>query len=516
MTTRDFVVLQYETHYRRFNDTISIMASTDSINWTAFAALEDYVANGRYAGNGTTATNPFLSTVNLSSVGANEPQFWFAFRFRADPSTVLAGTDIGCGYSWQLDDVALFDYDLTPAFDLSIGDFFYPPASFAQPVTQIGTDTMGFFADISNEGSSTVTNVVFKAEVLKGNTVIWSDELPIAAIDTSVTDSTFFIEDVFVPNNLDVAIDYRIRYSITSLDADDATPNDNVAEEGFVVTDNLYSKENGAAFGTRPGGDPSDWAVGNVYQTSSNWVEQYMATNAIYRVFVGDGDLQGSAITTALCAVRNDVVDANWNGFDDQGTYNNNESLTLRSVNITEFDAATDDETVTVNLIDFDNDQSGVLLEPGTRYILLNDFNGPLNTDILQTFEQTIEYFQISTIVYSGNWFLGGFEGRPNAVLRMEIDLFSTSDEVALPESSLSFFPNPASSTLNVDLNLDAPTLANVTIADINGRVIQIDEIENAQNQNRQYDVSSLPNGTYIVRLATKQGTKTKKFVVQH
>ena len=58
--------------------------------------------------------------------------------------------------------------------------------------------------------------------------------------------------------------------------------------------------------------------------------------------------------------------------------------------------------------------------------------------------------------------------------------------------------------------------VANITLADLNGRVILIDEVENAYQQQRQYDTSGLANGTYLVRIATKEGTKTKKFVVQH
>jgi hypothetical protein len=56
--------------------------------------------------------------------------------------------------------------------------------------------------------------------------------------------------------------------------------------------------------------------------------------------------------------------------------------------------------------------------------------------------------------------------------------------------------------------------LANVTLADLNGRVILIDEIKQAFRDNRQYNVSDLAPGTYLVRVATADGTLTRKFVV--
>ncbi len=520
MTGHPAVFLQFETHYRRFNDETSIMVSTDSATWTEVPVFSGF-GNGDFS-NGTSvvadAENPFVALVNLTTQAGNKPQVWFAFRFLADATTVLGGTDIGCGYSWQIDDVALLASDPTPAINIAIGDFFYPPASFAQPNSQIKSDTMGFFADLSNIGTATATNVVLAAEVRKGNNLLWADSILIPAIDTSVTDSTFTILSQFIPDNLTVADDYSIRYRVYSQDGVDAQLSNNAAAESFSVTDDLFSKEAGATTAYRPGGDPADWAVANVYQTSKNWVDQYQATTATFQSVVNaaDGPLAGKQVTVVLCEVKDDVVDANWDGFDDSELYSANDGFQLRSVNIYEFTQNNNNSTVTLDLVDFDTEEPGVVLSPGKRYVLITEYQGEGNLVMFHGFSENISYFQISTLVYTDQWFLGGFGPEPAAVLRMNIDLYSTSDEVALPDNSLKFFPNPANTKLTVDLDLEEPTLANVTIADLNGRVIQIDEIENAYKQTRQYDVSSLPNGTYLVRIATKAGTKTKKFVVQH
>jgi Secretion system C-terminal sorting domain len=520
LTGHPAVFLQFETHYRRFNDETYIMVSTDSITWTQVPIFDGY-ANGEFA-DGTTvpadAINPFTALMNLSTQAGNKPQFWFAFRFLADASTVQGGTDIGCGYSWQIDDVALLDADPTPAINIALGDFFFPPASYAQPVSQIKSDTMGFFADLSNIGTATATNVILVAEVRKGNNLLWTDSLLIPAIDTSVTDSTFFIASQFIPENLTVANDYSIRYRVYSQDGVDAQLSNNTAQEGFVVTNLLFAKEAGATTAYRPGGDPSDWAVANVYQTSKNWVDQYKATTAVFQSVVNaaDGPLAGKQVTVVLSEVNDDIVDINWDGFDDSEPYASNDGLILRSVNIYEFTQNNNNSTVTLDLVDFETEEPGVVLGPGKRYVLTTEYQGDGNTVIFHGFSENISYFQISTLVFTDQWFLGGFGPEPAAVLRMNIDLYSISDEIALPDNSLNFYPNPASTKLNVDIDLDQPTLANVTIADLNGRVIQIDEIENAYKQSRNYDVSSLPDGIYLVRIATKAGTKTKKFVVQH
>ena len=312
--------------------------------------------------------------------------------------------------------------------------------------------------------------------------------------------------------------DYSLRYQVYSLDGPDAQMSNNFAQEDFIVTDFLYAKEDGATTAYRPGGDPADWALGNVYMTSKNWVEEYKATTASFRAIknTADGPLAGNVVAIALLEVNDDLVDAGWNGFDDSQPYTNNPGLIIRSINLHEFASNTTDATETQELIDFDLEVPGVVLSPGKRYLLVAEYQGMGNNVIFHAFNETIKYFQISTVVFTDQWFLGGFGPEPAAVLRMNIDLYSTSDEVALPDNSINFFPNPANANLNVDISLEEPTLANITLADLNGRVILIDEVENAYQQQRQYDTSGLANGTYLIRIATKEGTKTKKFVVQH
>ncbi|MBI1227387.1 MAG: T9SS type A sorting domain-containing protein [Bacteroidetes bacterium] len=518
LSGRNQVFLEFETLFRRFNDQTTLLVSTDSVNWTELT-LFGSITNTQY-GDGQTSIantiNPQTITMDISANAANQSQFWFGFRFLADSTTVMAGTDIGCGYSWQIDDVALYDTDLTPSLNIAIGDFFFPPASFAQPESQIKSDTMGFFADLSNLGSEPVTNVVLKAQVRQGSAVVWSDSIIIDVLDTNVADSTFYLDNQFIPDMLTQANNYSIRYTAYSLDGDDEDLSDNSRQEAFVVTDNLYSKENGITTAYRPGGGPSDWAVANVYQTSKNWVDQYKASSATMRLIKdsADGAFAGNQVSVGFVEIDDNVVDVDWNGFDDASPYYNNASMILKSVNIYDFTQNTQDVTITQDITDFDD--LPVALEPGKRYVLIAEYQGAMNNTIYHGFSEDINYFQISTLVYTDQWYLGGFGPEPAASLRLTIDLYSTADEVSLPDNSLTFYPNPASTNLNVDINLDEPTLANITLADLNGRVIQIDEVENAFQEKRQYDVSSLPNGTYIVRIATKTGTKTKKFVVQH
>ena len=520
LSDKDAVVLQFHTHYRRFNDRCWVEVSTDSMNWTAIEIFEGFTNNMFSDGSSSNPENPFLMTVNLTDYAANQSSVWFAFHFLADATTVLAGTDVGCGYAWQVDDVALLDYDPTPSTNLSLGDWYYPPASYAQPESQIKTDTMGFFAYFSNIGSKAVTNIVLKADVQDaGGNIIWVDSVLIPSIAAGVIDTAFDVPNVFIPNQLAPG-DYSVNYQLYSLDSLDADMSDNSAGQPFAVTDNLFSKENGVTTFSRPGGD---YLVGAIYNTSSNWVDSYKATKAYFAAAKNDtdGNLLGDQVKILLLEVDEAGLGAGWDNFDINKDYLSNPAFSggLRSIN--EYSFTTDDTQAeeSTDLIDFDTDLAGVELKPGNRYFLLASYEGDNNVIFHGFNEDLPQVFFPSSCLYStddAQWYLGGFQGNPAAYMRLEIDLFSTADENPLPENALTFFPNPASDKLNVQLSLENPALANVTLADLNGRVILIDEIENAYQDSREYNVANLPSGTYLIRVATKEGTKTKKFVVQH
>ncbi len=515
LSDKTAVTLQFLTHYRRFNDKTYLEFSTDNVTWTE-VEIFGAVTNNQYP-SGTNPENPFLASLDISQYASGQSSFWFAFRFLADPSTIQAGTDVGCAYSWQIDDVALLDFDPTPATDLKLVDPFYATASYAQPKSQIGADTLLFYAKVDNVGSKAVPNVVLRAEVKDaGGAIIFQDSLEIASIETGDTTVEMELPNVFIPDQLEEG-DYTINYTLYSRDSIDADPANNSASRGFAVTSNLYSKENGIS--TYYGGLTYPYYVGAVYKTGSNWVDNFKAVNSIFSAAKNsaDGPLAGETVNIVLVEVNEDVTGPNWNSFNTSGDYANNPSLTLRSINEHTFTTSTTSGEESHELVDFETDEIGVDLKENNRYILLAEYDGSVpifhgyNANLAQL------YFP-STIVYTSDddtWYLGGWQGRPAINLRMEIALISTADEKALPDNAFSFYPNPVSDKLNVRLSLEQPTVANVTIADLSGKVIKIDEIVNAYQDSREYNVSNLPSGTYIVRLATKEGTSTKKFVIQ-
>ncbi|MBK9016916.1 MAG: hypothetical protein IPM82_24230 [Saprospiraceae bacterium] len=72
LSSRNAVVLEFETLYRRFNDSTTIMVSVDSVNWTEIPIFVG-LTNNEY-GDGTSnpgdAINPYTVTVDLSVRGS--------------------------------------------------------------------------------------------------------------------------------------------------------------------------------------------------------------------------------------------------------------------------------------------------------------------------------------------------------------------------------------------------------------------------------------------------------------
>ncbi len=504
----------YPTVFLRFYTQIGVFtvpAETGAIlrvsndagaTWTDFTIFPGLTTQERWS------DNPEEIIVDISSVAGGQQKVMLQWQWTGNWE-----------FMWNIDDVELFDADPTPPYSIELGDFFYPPASFAQPVTQIGSDTMGFFADLNNVGALAVTNLVLKATIRnEAGDVLFQDSILIDELAPGVTDSTFVLDNVFVPEGLDVGV-YSIEYEVYSLDVDDAKPSDNFASEIFLVTENLYSKENGPTTAYRPGGGPADYMVGNVYQTGKNWVDAFKATEVTFGAAknADDGPLMGDVVNIVLLEINEDELAPDWSNFDDQANMFSNPAFTLRAFVPHTWVSAETFDVESEMLVDFNEETPGVALKPGNRYLVLCSYEGDNNV-AFQAFNEDISYFQISTVVWdggAGQWFLGGFGPEPAAVIRMAIDLVNTTDEKRLPEQSLQFFPNPVNDLLQVQIQLEQPTLANLTLAETSGRVIRIEELPNASTESLQLDVSHLPAGTYLLRLATAEGTLTRQFVIQ-
>ena len=100
--------------------------------------------------------------------------------------------------------------------------------------------------------------------------------------------------------------------------------------------------------------------------------------------------------------------------------------------------------------------------------------------------------------------------------MRVNTMLKTSTDDVALPESVLKVYPSPANQSVNFDLNFEKATNISVAVVDLTGKVLTMEDINGVTTRTLNYDVTGYPSGIYLIRVECKDGTKTKRFVVQH
>lgn len=495
------VFLRFHQYFRNYQATTSIAISGDGgVTYdTTYVINEEIALN-----NSTTALS--IQLIDISSVAANNPNVRIKFIFE------------GNYYFWLIDDVELIT---PPPHDLVLGDFFYPASAFAQPASQIATDSFGFSCDIINRSGELSNNVTVDVSVIRAsnNAVVYTDQVVLdqllPGVDTSVVFDKLYAPDLSVG-------DYVIRYELGA-DEEDVNPTDNTNtnESGlFRVTSSLFSMDDdGATIALRPGGNP-DYIIGAVYRMSPVSTETYRATKATFQATAGTGQvLSGKSVNIWFLEVS-ETIDP---GFDNFTTDTDQPLIAEGGLDIIGFNTynfgPSDDNfgIFDIDILDFDLVEPGVMLKPGGRYFLVAEYLGDNNT-IFHGVDERREFFFISTIIYDygdQSWYLGGFGPESSAVMRMSIELATDVDELPLDDRSFTIFPNPTSNYIRAQVDLEKPSNAVITLADNNGRVLKVDEQPALQRETLEYDLSAYPSGTYILRIATEEGTKTHRFTVQ-
>jgi hypothetical protein len=511
------VVLFFSQQYRKYQDSVFVMYSIDN-----GAKWKGIKVNGDLGDTDALAENPTVEEVDLTAFIANQANVKIAFRFMSDNPT---NPDAGCGYSWMIDDVKLVQ---KPKNNLRLFDFVYGPANYSTPVTQIEGQPMTFAVDVKNGGTATQPNVTLKVQVNKVvetslaiEKVIYKDSLTYKSLPITLgltSDTTFSFAKQYTAGKLAEGL-YEVRYSIASKDSLDFNPADNTKGQFFRVTKNTFAKENSPTNAFRFSGDE---AVGNMYTTSKNWGNSsFVAKYAYFAAAGATADpLIGKNVNIYLFKVEDKIL-ADFSNFDVNADLTANDGLKLVGVsNYTFPDTSADYKIMKVNLEDFDTNVLGAKLEAGKRYFLMASYEGAANK-LYPAYSKRINYFEtsvlpVSTVLYTTQWFLGGAGSESANVMRMEIALKTATDDQPLAETAMSISPNPANDVLNVDVNLEKSMDINICIATVTGQIVDMQDVDAVAKQKIQLPTDKLANGTYLIRLTTSEGTKTRKFVVQH
>jgi thiol-disulfide isomerase/thioredoxin len=78
-------------------------------------------------------------------------------------------------------------------------------------------------------------------------------------------------------------------------------------------------------------------------------------------------------------------------------------------------------------------------------------------------------------------------------------------------EGKLEFFPNPASTELNINLILNKPSEVRMDITDLAGRIVKPVENRFLTSVETKVDISGLPAGVYFLRINSNGNSTTRK-----
>lgn len=457
--------LEWEQFFAEWQgDTLYVGISTDGGNtWTEWDINQGVGREGR--------PNPEVSFVNISNeVSANPSNVQIRFRWKAQ-----------WDYGWQLDNVTIAEL---PANDLRVNRVFHSNVSNDEqmyskiPMNQITPLNIG--AEIENIGFDDQTNVSIDWDVTdaSGTSVASGSSTNNLASLTSGSKDSIWVSTGFTPTTMEnFSIKCEVVYGNTDADPDD----DTLSFTHYEITDFEYAVDYGdqeSAF--------YNWANNNDGKASIGNIFGFNADATIGAIWVGlddNQDIVGELMFVELYRFDQTAGDF---VFMTQGSH-----LILSGEEGTVIQIVLDDATTAI---------------AGDEFLAVaGHFGGDPGVGI-----------QMAGKVIQG--FVQGYDAQPQRaslldpsapVVRLDLRDF-TSTQVAGTLGSVKVYPNPASSTVYIELENEEN--AQVRVRDLSGKVVIDETIESVQTS---LDVSKLSSGTYLVEVNSASFNTVKRIVIK-
>lgn len=503
LSTEDAVWIEFQTHIGVFTfaaegNAILRVSSDGGTNWTAYEIFPGLTTSERWS------ANPEEVSIDISDSAAGEADVLIQWQWTGSFE-----------YNWNIDDIAIYDADPRPANDMRVNNFYAVSPNFATPASQVSP--FGFIADIENLGSLSQTNATLSVSISDASGEVFSDELVYASVGTDSVAENVFFDNEFTPPMMPGA--YTGQYELTLGEAD-ASPENNVKDFSFIVTDTLFQRDSGENFGgTRPA-DDNDFTYGNVYYVANG--ENLFARYVTF----GISDITsaaGFAVSTLLYEWTGDL--------DGDGLAAGDELTGPIAFNSYAIDGTEESDLVTIPV---DIDGNFPALQDDTYYIIVVQFapddddsdlflstTSNIDYSASQFYQDSVDNKAIPYVALDvsnvGEFSLVGFGLDNIPVVRLSVGTATNNTIAQLPENSLTVMPSPANTQFQAIVNLEKMAQeATATLFSANGQVVETRNLSSVQQTTLDYNVSNLPAGNYYLRLQTEQGIRTLPVAVQH
>jgi len=520
---QDEVYLAFDSHIGVFTVSASagalVQVSTDSMNWVDFFPFPNLVIGGPNPGFTRWSFNPEEVVLDISSVAANQPEFYIRWNWNGNWE-----------YHWSIDDIQLLPENPIPLNDMRVNGFYSIAPNAQVPASQV--DEFGFLADIQNKGQLEQPNVNLSITIEDVNTndVVYFEELSYGNIASdSLAENVLFASSGFTPP-AQVA-DYRGIYAISS-DSTDLDPSNNTQEFTFSVTDSVFAKENAIAYQYNPpdgawdAGEAHSFRLGCFYYTPNGG--DYFARHISF----GFGTIDQANIdegASVQILLHEWIEDTNGDDIADNTELGLPVAFQVYELTGNEVE----DSLYTFDLINFENPDDPIALKDGGQYMAIVEYISPgddvnLEFSASREFDYAAHWLRHVDSLGLDRWnsgFIGiGSEEFLDAfffatpVVRLHISEFPFSvNTTELPDADqVLLFPNPASDQLHVQVNLSQrQSDVQIQLMDIQGRVLQNHQYSGLQQEHLSFDISHFPSGIYLLRFNSGAGMRTQKFIVE-
>lgn len=483
------VLLTYQHSFRWFKDTRGVRVSGDNgATWTDFemSNFTDYSTPNQNSGN------PEITTIDISAIAGNQSQVLVQFYY--DDNDIW-------GWYWAVDDVSIIEKPLNDV--QNIGVYFSGTNNEGLEYGRTPVDQL----DASYEVGGSIVNFGVNAQT---NVNVVADFVSFSsnyAVGTVAPGDTIGYNSTETPS---LALGtYNGTYTAVSTEETSGSnfPN-NIGLRSFAVTDNMYSQD---GIGVYPPATLVTGAIGS--ESFSEPVDTYLAsmyhlkgvTNLISGFEIGlsassvaGAELQISIMDTSSFFADGLAVVNDLNGNEAKSGYY---TLSASEISAGKIGVAF----------------SQPLSLPAGAYFavvqVINTGSTPIYVLDDQTVTQpsyasmvnTLSDLGVATAYTNGNAF----------AIRLKMGNQSSVNEIE-GLTAVSVYPNPATSSTNVAIELNTESIVSVSVTDLSGKVVYSTDLGSVNGvQNVAINTDSISNGAYLVNINVNGSTSTQKLIVR-
>lgn len=425
-------------------------------------------------------------------------------------------------YFWVLDDIKILE---RPAHDMQVNDNWFAVApNLYWPL--IAVEKFAFLADIQNLGSQPQTGVNLNVTIEnEDGDVVYTEDLPYGTVQVdSIAENIPFNGDGFKPDAEGV---YTGTYTVSADSADFNNDNNSLTFD-FLVTEDLFAKEDAVTLTTRPADaswdvdEPWSWAYGNYYYVPD--IPNNYVFKQVFFSIEAPAALAGENLTVRIYEWTDDNADEQADPGEREpvatmiytilGTEVTDDIITMDVTDLLGNQVPISDNTEYIVAVEFQTDQVGTTIDMGMSRA--NDYGAMTLVSQLKENPRYGSFLGIQGNLDEEPFSSLGFGTEYVPVVRLSIEFIDNTKEKLNPAEVLNISPNPANDYVRFDVTLkETSSSIRVELLDMTGKSFGVQEFQNLKEVSTSFNTANLSNGSYLVRIDTDNGYTTDKFVVQ-